>query len=396
MLKLGYYLPVILEVIFILNKRLFSYLFTFSLTLGMVFFTATNVSAEYTRITNREVVSGSDYTNSPALASQLDAIFDGNAGIYRDSNCTKLVDTTLGTSPVRNNGVYMYVGEENSEPLSIGTSCWIYANGVYHTLFGETTGSGYAGENSEKLDLRGTGSRCMSYENFKDWGVRQSVGALIRAGGHSMILLEYNSETYTILDGNSDGRGLVSISTRSWDQGYSYVEYIIQPKIAYYAQQFASGMCGEDLVWAVDDNGTLTIAGSGELTYAGWRSYSASIEKVVIAGEGIRLNDGLFSSCYKLKDVVFEGTIPAISSQTFHGVTTRVWYPISAQISTKNNFGGELTWIAYDMTGQKFHEHNGSIYSIQHCVICSDSLPQLHPNYLDATVPTEPVATSWK
>lgn len=359
---------------------------------------ATQANAEYTLITDREEISGSDYTDSPALAAQLDDIFDGNAGIYRDSSCTKLVDTTLGTSPVKNNGVYMYVGEENEEPLSIGTSCWIYANGVYHTLFGESTGGGYAGENSEKLSLHGTGSRRMSYENFKAWGVRQGVGALIRAGGHSMILLEYNPETYTILDGNSDGRGLVSVSTRSWDQGYSYVEYIIQPKENYYAQLFASGMCGEDLVWTVDNAGTLTIAGSGKLTHAAWRSYSAEIRKVVIAGKDIRLGDHLFSSCYKLKNVVFEGSIPALSEQTFHGVNAQVWYPASAQ-NHGGNFGGELIWIACDMAGQKLHDHEQSIYFTQAatgCVVCGNDFLQMYPVLTDPTIPTEPVSTSWK
>ena len=370
---------------------------TLSLTFGMVVFTATDVSAEYTLITDREEISGSDYTNSPALAEQLDNIFDGNAGVYRDSSCTKLVDTTLGTSPVKNNGVYMYVGEENAEPLSIGTSCWIYANGVYHTLFGESTGGGYAGENSEKLSLRGTGSRRMSYENFKAWGVRQGVGALIRAGGHSMILLEYNPETYTILDGNSDGRGLVSVSTRSWDRGYSYVEYIIQPKESHYADLFASGMCGEDLVWSVDSAGTLTIAGSGELTHAGWRAYSVDIQKVVISGSDIRLGDYLFNSCYKLKNIVFEGSIPAMSAQAFHGVSAQVWYPASAQ-NYGGNYGGELTWTAYDMAGQKIHCHEENIYPAQAasgCVVCGNSF-SLNSFYADPTIPTEPVATSWK
>lgn len=360
----------------------------------MVFFTATEANAEYTLITDPKAVSGSDYTNSPVLAAQLDNIFDGNAGIYRDSDCTMLVDTTLGTSPVRNNGVYMYVGDKNAEPLSIGTSCWIYANGVYHTLFGETTGSGSAGENSEKLSLYGTGSRCMSYENFKAWGVRQGVGALIRAGGHSMILLAYNPETYTILDGNSDGRGLVSVSTRSWDQGYSYVEYIIQPKASYYARLFASGMCGEDLVWAVDNSGTLTITGSGALTYAGWRGYSADIQKVVIVGNSIHLGDYLFNSCYKLKNVVFEGSIPAMSAQAFHGVNAQVWYPASAE-NPGGNYGGKLTWTAYDMAGQKFHDHGQSPYPQIGCVICQEGF-QIRSVCADPTIPTEPVATSWK
>lgn len=368
---------------------------TFSLALNSICMSAIQASAEYTLITDPADTSGSDYTDSPALAAQLDDIFEGNAGVYRDSSCTRLVDTTLGTSPVKNNGVYMYVGEENEEPLSIGTSCWIYANGVYHTLFGESTGGGYAGENSEKLNLRGTGSRRMSYDNFKAWGVRQGVGALIRAGGHSMILLEYNPETYTILDGNSDGRGLVSISTRSWDRGYSYVEYIIQPKESHYAERFASGMCGENLVWTVDNAGTLTITGSGELTHAGWRGYSVDIQKVVISGSDIHLGDYLFNSCYKLKNIVFIGSIPTMSAHAFHGVNAQVWYPASMQNPNKS-YGGELTWIACDMAGQKLHNHEESIYPGTGCVVCGNDPLQLHSVYADTTIPTEPVATNWK
>lgn len=375
---------------------------TFSLVFGAVFLTATQANAEYTLITDREEVSGSDYTNSPALAAQLDSIFDGDAGVYRNSACTKLVDTTLGTSPVKNNGVYMYVGEENGDPLSIGTSCWIYANGVYHTLFGESTGGGYAGENSEKLELRGTSSRSMSYENFKAWGVRQGVGALIRAGGHSMILLEYTPETYTILDGNSDGKGLVSISTRSWDRGYSYVEYIIQPKEHYYAQLFASGMCGQELVWTVDNDGTLTISGSGKLTHPAWSDHNSAIEKVVIVGNGIRLGNNVFANCKNLKTVVFDATVPILSEQTFLGVSAQVWYPASAQGwsgAAQHHYGGELEWIAYDMTGQKLHDHTPSIYSVQAangCVICENDFAQMYPVHTDIPLSTEPVATSWK
>ena len=88
---------------------------TFSLALSSICMSAIQASAEYTLITDPADTSGSDYTDSPALAAQLDEIFEGNAGVYRDSSCTRLVDTTLGTSPVKNNGVYMYVGEENEE-----------------------------------------------------------------------------------------------------------------------------------------------------------------------------------------------------------------------------------------------------------------------------------------
>ena len=124
-----------MEVIPIRN-RIYSFLITLCLCLGMVPMTAARVNAEDTRITDPNAVCGSDYTTSPALARKLDDIFNGSAGIYWDSACTNEVDTTLGTSPVRNNGVYMFVNPTGGSANNIGTSCFIYANGVYYTLFG--------------------------------------------------------------------------------------------------------------------------------------------------------------------------------------------------------------------------------------------------------------------
>lgn len=190
----------------------------------------TDVISEYTWITDRESVDGSDYTEDPDLAEALNAVFDGNAGVYYDSDCTKMVDTKLGTYRVPNNGVFKYVGPYGDDQLDMGTSCWIYANGVYFTLFGEGTGCGTAGENSEKLDLTTTENRSITYGNLSAWGVRPGVGALIRTReGHSMIVLDYDEERLTILDGNGDGKGLVSIRVRTWDRIYCRADYIIQP-----------------------------------------------------------------------------------------------------------------------------------------------------------------------
>lgn len=187
-------------------------------------------NSEYTWITDREAVDGGDYTDDPDLAAALNDIFDGNANIYYDSECTQMVDTTLGTYRVPNNGVFKYVGPYGDDQLDMGTSCWIYANGVFFTLFEEGTGLGTAGENSEKLDLTTTENRNITYDNFTAWGVRPGVGALIRTKeGHSMIVLGYDQERLTILDGNGDGKGLVSIRVRTWDRVFSRASYIIQP-----------------------------------------------------------------------------------------------------------------------------------------------------------------------
>ena len=190
---------------------------------------------DYLWITDREEVDGSDFTSSAVLAAALNDIFDGDASIYYDAGFTKLVNTELGSSRVPNNGVNKYVGPYGDDEDNVGTSCWIYANGVYFTLFGECTGNGTAGEHSEKLDLSGSQNKNFSYENFVTWGVRPEPGALIRTRcGHSLVILDYDEEGVTILDGNGNGKGLVAIRQMKWNHQTFRAKYIIQPTQTYF------------------------------------------------------------------------------------------------------------------------------------------------------------------
>lgn len=341
-----------LEVIPIIFKRTVSKILALTLCLSILPLTAVTASAKDTWITDSTAVNGSDFTTSPALAEKLDEVFEGNAGVYRDLACTNLVDTELGTRSVRNNGIYLFVDPVNGVANNIGTSCWIYANGVYCTLFGESTGKG-VGENSEKLSLSGTGSRSLTYDNLKAWGVRPGVGALIRASNHSMILLGYDENTLTVLDGNGDGQGLVAIRQRSWKDCGGWVEYIIQPKDAHYADLFAWGMCGESATWSVDEAGTLTIAGSGSITYPGWREYMDDINKVIIAGRHMQIGNGVFYNCTNLEEIVFQGEAPAFDENALLGVEVPVLYPAPEAGWHKDllkTYGGTPEWIPYGMT----------------------------------------------
>lgn len=197
--------------------------------------TAGAYESDYRWITDREEVDGSDFTDSEVLAATLNDIFDGNANVYYDAGFTKMVNTELGSSRVPNNGVNKYVGPNGNNETNVGTSCWIYANGVYFTLFGECTGNGTAGKNSVKLDLRGSGNYNFTYENFIAWGVRQEPGALIRTrNGHSLVVLHYDEEGITILDGNGNGRGLVAIRQMKWNHQSFRAKYIIQPSQEYF------------------------------------------------------------------------------------------------------------------------------------------------------------------
>ena len=219
-------------------KKTLSFLLSISISAcilpGMAV-TAGASQEDYRWITDREEVDGSDYTSSVILAAALNDIFDGNANVYYDPDFTKMVNTELGSSRVPNNGVNKYVGPYGDNEDNVGTSCWIYANGVYYTLFGECTGNGTAGENSEKLDLKTSPNYNFTYENFLAWGVRPEPGALIRTRcGHSLVILDYDAEGLTILDGNGNGKGLVAIREMKWDAQSYRARYIIQPNQTYF------------------------------------------------------------------------------------------------------------------------------------------------------------------
>ena len=224
-------------------RKIISFLLSICICAGFLPMLTINASAsqeDYRWITDREEVDGSDYTGSAILAAALNDIFDGNANVYYDAEFTKMVNTELGSSRVPNNGVNKYVGPYGDNDDNVGTSCWIYANGVYYTLFGECTGNGTAGENSEKLDLRASNNYNFTYENFLTWGVRPEPGALIRTRcGHSMVILDYDAEGITILDGNGNGKGLVAIREMKWDAQSYRARYIIQPTQTYFDRLYS-------------------------------------------------------------------------------------------------------------------------------------------------------------
>ena len=55
---------------------------------------------------------------------------------------------------------------------------------------------------------------------------------------------------------------------------------LLMPVITHAA---ANGTCGENLTWTLDDNGTLTISGTGEMTdyeaRPNWKRWSGSLKQ---------------------------------------------------------------------------------------------------------------------
>ena len=89
------------------------------------------------------------------------------------------------------------------------------------------------------------------------------------------------------------------------------------------AEGETSGTCGEDLTWAIDGEGTLTISGTGAMTdYASssdspFHSMLGDIKALVI-GEGVTsIGSYAFHSCYALQEVNIPGSVKKIGSNAF-------------------------------------------------------------------------------
>lgn len=103
----------------------------------------------------------------------------------------------------------------------------------------------------------------------------------------------------------------------------------------------ASGSCGDNLTWTLDDQGTLTISGTGAMTSRGdWMAYQWQISTVIIE-DGVtsicsnafyymqkissvtipdsvtEIRNGAFKGCYSLTSITLPDNITSIDSRAF-------------------------------------------------------------------------------
>ncbi len=86
-----------------------------------------------------------------------------------------------------------------------------------------------------------------------------------------------------------------------------------------------SGTCGTNLNWTLDDDGTLTITGSGTMTsYTSssstpWYSKSSKIQEVVLDGNITSISFCSFYNCSNLTSVTIPGSVTSIGKYAFYG-----------------------------------------------------------------------------
>ena len=88
------------------------------------------------------------------------------------------------------------------------------------------------------------------------------------------------------------------------------------------ATEVASGDCGKNLTWTLDDTGTLTISGTGDMTdwsYDGgpWYSYYRSIKSVVIKDGVTSIGKYAFYACTALTSVTIPDSVTIIDDYAF-------------------------------------------------------------------------------
>ena len=205
-------------------------------------------------------ISGTDFTTG-ILAERLQNIMEGHVGLYADAACQEEVVLPLGSR--YDSQTKYWIRHGTTGKTLYGWQCYIYGNAAYNALFDEWVGHGNALMHSERLNIP-AGIDQLTYLRFKMAGVR--CGAYIRTtlnqdgsfnaeSGHSIIVLEYNPSSITILEGNADRNGLVRVVTRGWQELSNLIFssrgrvlcHVIQPKLEYYQRlvTLPCRFCGE-------------------------------------------------------------------------------------------------------------------------------------------------------
>ena len=95
------------------------------------------------------------------------------------------------------------------------------------------------------------------------------------------------------------------------------------PQTVLFASAAYSGTCGENLTWTLDDNGALTISGTGAmkdysyLSEAPWYNYRSEIKTVVIGDSVTSIGSDAFSDCDALTSVTIGNGVTSIGFQAF-------------------------------------------------------------------------------
>ena len=127
------------------------------------------------------------------------------------------------------------------------------------------------------------------------------------------------------------------------------------------------GICGADLTWEIDDNGTLIVSGTGEMYDYGYHEYRAlwsrhadSIKNVVIEAGVTSIGKDAFVYCDNITSVTIPASVTSIGEGAFrlcnklstvnYGGTANKWNAISIGNDNDNLTGANINYAGITWT----------------------------------------------
>ena len=103
----------------------------------------------------------------------------------------------------------------------------------------------------------------------------------------------------------------------------------------------ASGQCGENLTWTLDDQGTLAIAGTGEMDnyslpgnyWSPWDEYRSKIKSLEISMGVVSIGDNAFLGCNNLTEVSIPNSVIRIGNCAFVDCSSLCYVTIGQGVS---------------------------------------------------------------
>ena len=96
-----------------------------------------------------------------------------------------------------------------------------------------------------------------------------------------------------------------------------------------------SGACGNNLTWTLDDEGTLTISGRGEMySNIPWYNYTREISQVVIENGLTTIGISAFENCTKLRTITIPDGVISIGERALYGCMNLTTVEIPDSVTT--------------------------------------------------------------